>query len=67
MPAVLAQTSRRHKVMAAVNGDDEFSVFSMSASSREKEPVDMNPDAKPKPQAEGGGKLLRFFKGFFGG
>ena len=64
---MLAQTSRRHKVMAAVQGDDEFSVFSTSPVARQKNPVEMNPDAKPRKQAEGGGRLLRFFKGLIGG
>lgn len=66
VPAVLSQTSRMHKVMTAVHGDDEFSVFSTSPVARQKDPTDINPDARPKEQAPGGGKLLRFFRGFFG-
>ncbi len=67
IPAVYAQTSRRHKVMAAVQGDDEFSVFSVSPNARKKDPVEVNPDARPREQKPGGGKVLRFFRGFFGG
>ena len=66
-PAVYAQTSRMHKVMAAVQGDDEFSVFSVSPTARQKDPVVVNPDARPREQTPGGGRLLRFFRGFFGG
>lgn len=67
LPAVLSQTSRMHKVMAAVNGDDEFSVFSTSPVARQKNPVDMKPEATSKEKVEGGGKLIRFFRGLIGG
>lgn len=67
VPAVLSQTSRMHKVVTAMNGDDEFSVFSTSPVSRQKDPVDVNPDRKPRQKADGGGKLLRFFRGLIEG
>jgi hypothetical protein len=56
-----------HRVMTAVQGDDEFSVFSLDPRSRKKDPLEMNPDARAGQPQEGGGKLLKFFRGFFGG
>lgn len=62
----LSQTSRRRKVQAAIDGDDEFSVFSTSPTSRRKDPAELNPQLKTE-KVEGGGKLLRFFKGLIDG
>ena len=63
-PKVLSQTSRRHKVQAAIDGEDEFSVFSTSPTARKKDPAELNPQPK-QVEKEGGGRLIRFFKGFF--
>ncbi len=61
------------KVLAAVKGDDEFSVFSTSDGAWDKGPVEMNPYSQRKNKEEeketppAGARLLQFFRGFFGG
>ena len=62
-PAVYEQTSRMHKVMAAVDFEDEFSNRSLKAESRKKGPVELKPEPQ-REESEGGGHLLRFFRGF---
>ncbi len=62
-PPVYEQTSRMHKVMAAVEFEDEFSNRSLKAEARRKGPVELKPEPK-RAETEGGGRLLRFFRGF---
>ncbi|MFL5319170.1 MAG: hypothetical protein ACJ790_05900 [Myxococcaceae bacterium] len=67
-PAVLSQTSRMHKVQAAMSGDDEFSVFSVSPVGREKNPVDLKPAEKGAAEkTDGDNRFAKFFKGLVRG
>jgi hypothetical protein len=64
------RTPQMHKVLTAMKGDDEFSVFSTSEEAWQKAPVEMDPHARTKMQEQGGepptagARLLRFFRGF---
>ncbi|MGA9525324.1 MAG: hypothetical protein WBV82_27950 [Myxococcaceae bacterium] len=59
------RTPQMKKIMTAIQGDDEFSVFSVSDAGRKKSPVEMNPRlAEKEEEPPASFRLLQFFRGF---